>query len=67
MTTKTTEQATRLEVSVLLDPAYGDPEQYREGAERMVLLYVSLRAAGTRQAEIDRRLRGYERDPFEAA
>jgi hypothetical protein len=64
---KTPEQMTRLDVSVLLDPAYGDPEQYREGAERLLLLYVALRAAGTRQAEIDRRMRGYERDIYEAA
>jgi hypothetical protein len=68
VTAKTPEQMSRLDVSVLLDPAYGDAEQYREGAERMLLLYVALRAAGTRQAEIDRRMRGFEpRDVYEAA
>jgi hypothetical protein len=78
MTTETTERRVPryedeaavdwLELRIPVAPNYGDPEQYRDDVERLMLLAVALLGAGGRRHEIERRMRGYEpRDAFEAA
>jgi hypothetical protein len=57
-----------LEINIPVAPTYGNPEQYRDDVERLMLLAVALLAAGARRNEIERRMRGYEpRDAYDTA
>jgi hypothetical protein len=57
-----------LTIRVPIAASYGNPEQFRDDAERILLLFIALKAAGARRHEVERRMRGYEpRDAFDQA